>query len=74
MGGGKAAKAHLRQPPHSAGLIGVNNEEYFLTRVNYVNQQQQQQLESQNLEHQQQQQQQQLLSTSNGNIPPHSLV
>lgn len=25
-----------RDPPHSAGLIGISNQEYFMTRVNYA--------------------------------------
>lgn len=53
----------MRNPPHSAGPVGVNNEEYFLTQANYVNQKDacEGQLQAQSM------------STSNGNIP-HSLV
>lgn len=27
----------IHDPPHSAGLIGIENQEYFMTRLNYVN-------------------------------------
>lgn len=28
--------SYNRDPPHSAGLIGISNEEYFMTQINYV--------------------------------------
>jgi len=27
----------LHDPPHSAGLVGISNQEYFLTRIDYAN-------------------------------------
>lgn len=32
-----AGPSFNRDPPHSAGLIGISNDEYFLTQVNYAN-------------------------------------
>lgn len=59
----------MRSLPKSADLISVNNDEYFITRANYVNQKVACQ-EGGNLEDAQQQLK---LNSSNSNIP-HSLV
>lgn len=48
----------VRNPPHSAGIVSnITNEEYFLTRANYVNEN----IAVSNRHDR--------LSTSNGNIP-----
>lgn len=59
---------NIRNPPHSAGLLGINNDEYFMTRSNYVNQDHHHHQDA--LEEMLAQGQ---LSTSTGNIP-NSLV
>lgn len=61
-----ATSPGMRNPPHSAGLLGINNDEYFMTRSNYVNQNIQQDALDEMLS-------QSHLSTSTGNIP-NSLV
>lgn len=55
----------MRNLPKSADLISVNNDEYFITRANYVNQKAACQ-DGGNLEDNQQQLK---LSSSNSNIP-----